>query len=416
MSASVEQTRPRIALAHDWLVGLRGGEWVLDAIIHALAPRVELTALFVMFHGCAPLTPAIDALPTHVSRVGRLPGANVFRRWLLPLYPAAVHDLSRRLAHEHRRHPIDLLISTSSAAIKNLKPPPGVPHLCYCHSPARYLWSRQDAYAGHPLREIGLRVFAPRLREWDRATSASVTRFIANSTYTAREIARCYGLPADVVHPPVRVNFFTPPAPGAQRGDHFLVVSALEPYKRVDLAIRAAALAGRELRIVGDGSERQRLERLARRLESLSGQDARGAPPISSRRFAVRFLGRLRDEDLRHEYRSARLLLFPQVEDFGIVAAEAQACGLPVVARAAGGALDIVRNAITGALFQADTPESLLAAVARCPGDADHACRINALRFAPQKFEYRLTTIVHEMLAQDRITRITASCRKLSRE
>ncbi|MDX2132231.1 MAG: glycosyltransferase [Planctomycetota bacterium] len=372
MGSTVEHaaTRPRVALAHDWLVGLRGGEFVLDAIARAMSAWCEVGPVYTMFDSGAALTPTLDALPRVVSRVGRLPGANALRRHLLPLYPRAVADLSARLARDHARTPYDLLISTSSAAIKGLRAPEGVAHLCYCHSPARYVWSQRGAYAGAgALVRTGLRLAGPRFRAWDRATSAHVTRFLANSTHTAREIARCFGRESEVVFPPVRTGFYTPPEKDARRGEHALVVAALEPYKRTEVAIRASALGGRALRVVGEGSDAERVRRVA--------------CEVSGR---VEFLGRVGDERLRAEYRAARMLLFPQIEDFGIIAVEAQACGLPVVARRAGGARDSVLDGVTGALYDGESAEAMAAAMARCPRDAGRACRENAARFGEESF------------------------------
>lgn len=373
----------RIALAHDWLVGLRGGELVLDRIARALAPHAGVTRIYTMFDDGRPLTPALDALPRTVSRIGRF-GLPAWRRWLLPLYPVAVAELSRRLADDHARAPIDLLISTSSAAIKALRPPtvPGssrpVPHLCYCHSPARYAWSQTAEYAReHAARAMGLALAGPAFRGWDRRTAGRVTRFVANSAHTAAEVARCYGRRATVLHPPVRTGFFTP-EPGVERGRHWLLVAALEPYKRVDLAIDAARAGGVPLRIAGEGSAGAVLR-----------ERARGAP--------VTFLGRISDDSLRDEYRRARLVLFPQVEDFGIVAVEAQACGTPVVARRAGGALDAVVEHRTGAMFTDPEPGALLAAALRCPDDW-RACRAQAERFAEARFDAAVLAHVSELV------------------
>lgn len=358
--------RLRVAIAHDWLCGYRGGEAVLDRIVRVVAREHEIAGLFVMFDDRGGLTPAVDALPKHVAMLGRLPLASTrLRRWLLPLYPWAVADLSRRLTREHAENPIDVLISTSSAAVKGLRPPPGVPHVCYIHSPARYVWSQGAEYAGG-LRGLGLGLYREHFKRWDRATAANVTTFIANSTHTAAEVRRCYGREARVIFPPVRMEFFTPPRT-PKRESFWLVVSALEPYKRVDAAIAAAKVAGAELLIAGTGSQRARLEQLAGR--------------------NVRFLGRVRDEDLRDLYRRARLLVFPQVEDFGIVAAEALACGLPVVARRAGGAMDIVIDGVTGAFFDTPTAAGIVAAAERCPADADAACRAGAMRFREERFD-----------------------------
>lgn len=372
-------TRPRVALAHDWLCGYRGGEAVLERIAGLLEPRAEIAGLYAMFDDGRPLAPTIDRVRHVASPLNRIPGGRgPLRRWLLPFYPSAVERLGRALGADHARRPIDLLISTSSAAIKGLRPPPGVPHLCYCHAPARYIWSRRADYDGG-LRGLGLRLAAGRFAAWDRATAANVTAFLANSSYTAEQVRHCFGREAAVVHPPVRTAYFTP-APGAPREDFWLVVSALEPYKRIDLAIDAARLAGRRLVIAGTGSQRGALERHAR----------------GSR---TTFAGRVSDEELRRLYRAAALLLFPQVEDFGIVAAEAQACGLPVVARRDGGALDIVIDGITGAFFGDPTPEAVAEAAARIPRDCEAVCRTSAERFAEDRFDAAMAAHIAAMLA-----------------
>lgn len=336
-----------------------------------------------MFDDGRPVGTAIDPLPRIRSTLGSIPGATRLRRWLLPFYPQAVADLSRRLAREHARTPIALLISSSSAAIKGLRAPPGVPHLCYCHSPARYVWARRDDYTGDgSLRALGLRLCSERFRQWDRRSADHVTVFVANSRHIAGQIRHCYGRPAHVVHPPVRTDFFTPD-PSTPREDFWLVVSALEPYKRIDLALDAARVARARLVIAGDGSLRRTLSR-------------RAGP-------GVEWLGRVSDERLRNLYRRARLLLFPQIEDFGIVAVEAQACGLPVVARAAGGALDSVNPGVTGVFFDAPDAEAIVAAARACPDPAEpavaRACREHALAFSEPAFDRRLSSLIDEVLA-----------------
>lgn len=358
-----EPRRLRIALAHDWLCGVRGGEHVLERIAALVLREHRLVAVFTMFDDGRPVGRAVDSARKIIWPYARSAPLTSLRRWMLPFYPSAIASLSRSLGVEHRHEPIDLVLSTSSAAMKSLRAPEGVPHLCYCHSPARYLWSRRGEYE-RGARAVGLRLLGPSLRRWDAATAANVTAFVANSSYVAGEIRNCYQREAAVVHPPVRTDFFTPGAKA--REDHWLFVGAIEPYKRLDLAMRAAEVAGKPLRVVGDGTERRRLERIA--------------PPD------CRFLGRIGDEQLRDEYRAARLLIFPQVEDFGIVAAEALACGLPVVARAAGGALDIVSDGATGALFSDPEPASIAATAARCPPPGPH-CRAAALRFSESAFD-----------------------------
>lgn len=328
-----------------------------------------------MFDDGGSLTPELDALPRQISTLGGLPGALRARRWMLPLYPAAVGQLTDRLAMMHRRRGIDLLVSTSSAAIKGLCPPPGVPHVCYCHSPARYLWSQADQYGG-TLQRLGLRVFGRTLRAWDRSTAAHVSTFIANSTHVARLIEEAYGRASTVIHPPARTAFFTPG--DEPRGEQWLAVGAIEPYKRFDVAIEAARKAGTQLRIVGDGSVRADLERTA---------------PSN-----VRFMGRLGDEALREEMRTAAALLFPQVEDFGITAVEAQACGLPIAARGEGGALDIVRDGVTGMLCDGSVGELAEAAMRAASCDSG-ACVENAQRFGEARFEAAIETALTAHLA-----------------
>lgn len=365
--------RPRIVLAHDWLVGLRGGERVLHHIARVAQSVGHVEAILTMFDDGGPLTDELDGLPRQVSTLGRLPGSLKARRWMLPLYPAAVGQLTDRLRGMHHRRPIDLLVSTSSAAIKGLSPPAGVPHVCYCHSPARYLWSQADQYG--PLQRLGLRAFGKPLRAWDRSTAAHASTFIANSTHVADLIKHAYDRDATVIHPPARTEFFTPG--NEPRGDHWLAVGAIEPYKRFDTAIEAARLAGAQLRIVGDGSVRAELER--------------GAPSN------VTFTGRLTDEQLRHEMRTAAVLLFPQIEDFGITAVEAQACGLPVAARNEGGALDIVQDGATGALCDG-SPKTLAEAANRAANCESSACVANAERFGEDQFEAAIDAVLREHL------------------
>jgi glycosyltransferase involved in cell wall biosynthesis len=358
-----------VIVAHDWLCGLRGGELVLDRILTLLKGKAEVVGLYVMFADGAPMTSAIDDVKKTVARIGRVPGAStIFRRWLLPLYPSMVAELSRKLEKQHAKSPIDLVISTSSAAIKGLRPPPGVPHVCYIHAPARYIWNQAEAYTSDgSLRAMGLKRYRERFREWDKATAANVTTFIANSTHTKEQVHLCYERDAIVVHPPVKTDYFTPSPGIVNRTGDWLIVSALEPYKRIDLAIAAANKANHPLVIVGDGSQKPRLE-------SIAGS-------------TVRFMGRISKERLRHLYRTSRLLLFPQVEDFGIAAVEALACGLPVVARKEGGALDIVTQGVTGCMFEGDDVAAVLCAIEECPKGCDQACRSAAERFAPENFD-----------------------------
>jgi glycosyltransferase involved in cell wall biosynthesis len=344
-----------VALVHDWLTGMRGGEKVLEQL-GALFPEAPI---YTLFHFPGSVSAALERHPIHTSFLQRAPGIRRHYRRYLPLFPAAIEDFD--LAG------FDLVISSSHCVAKGIVPPPDGLHLCYCHTPMRYAWDQEHAYfprrRGLLARVRALTLTA--LRAWDAAASARVDLFIANSSFVARRIRAYYGRDAEVVHPPVAVDYFTPApakapafglaapaaaapgavqAPGAGRGGYALVVSALAPYKRLEVAIAACERAGVELRIAGDGPERARLARLA-------GPRAR-------------LLGRVGDEQLRDLYRGARMLVQPGVEDFGIAAVESLACGTPVVAAARGGVLDIVVDGRHGVLYDDQGPAPGAAALA----------------------------------------------------
>lgn len=384
---------PRVALAHDWLVGYRGGEAVLDRIARVILSNAAPASLNVLFASPDPFrgfptdSPLHRFAPLNTPALSRLTFAQSLRRWLLPAYPFLVSSLSRTLARERAHAPIDLLVSTSSSAIKGLRPPKGVPHVCYCHAPARYLWDPGAEYAvgsGGTLRRLGLSLLGPALRHWDRTTANNVTTFIANSTHTRSQIRRAFDRDAIVIHPPVRTDFFTPD-PSARRTGAWLFVGALEPYKRADAAIRAAVHAKAELIIVGEGSQSAALRALARELAP-AGQ--------------VRFTGRASDAELRRLYQTSSVLIFPQVEDFGIVAAEALACGLPIAARRAGGALDILHHPSAGVFFDTLDPEHIArAAHAASTLGSDAARADSAQVFSVQRFDQAIAGMLGPLLA-----------------
>jgi glycosyltransferase involved in cell wall biosynthesis len=363
-----------VVLAHDWLVGMRGGEWVLDRLAQVFGP----TTLYTLVHDSTPHTPAIDACRIVTSALQHLPGAaGRFRRWYLPLMPWAVERL--------RVSECDVLVSTSSAVMKSIQPPAGVPHLCYCHSPARYIWEQGDDYAlgSHGrMRSAGLRLMRRRFQRWDRRTSDRVTLFIANSQHTAARIKRCYGRESVVVYPPVRTEVFTVDA-RVEREDCLLVVAALEPYKRVDLVIDAARREGWRIRVVGGGSQESAL---------------RASAPAN-----VEFMGRVTDDELCALYRRSRALVFPQVEDFGIIAVEAQATGCPVIALRAGGALETVTDR-TGVFFDRQTIDALVSAVNTSAQRTFEAgeLRAHAERFSVAEFDARMRALIEEACANRR--------------
>jgi glycosyltransferase involved in cell wall biosynthesis len=359
----------RIALVHDWLTGMRGGERALEVICE-LAPDADL---FTMVYVPGTASPPIVAHRIHTTPLSFLPGIRHLYRHCLPLFPAAVEMFDLDDA--------DLVISTSHCAAKAAVARPGARHLCYCFTPLRYAWDQFDQYFGREragsLGSAALRVLLRRLARWDARTSARVSRYVAISHYVAGRIARYYNREAAVVYPPVDTAFFTPGS--GQSEGYALIVSALVPYKRIDVAIDAARLAGVPLKIIGQGPERPRLEARAQGTE-------------------VEFLGFQSDDAVRDAYRNAALVMLPGEEDFGIVPVEAQACGRPVVALAAGGARETVLDRITGVLVDDASAESLaegLAAVKRLPFDPAVA-RAHAESFSRQKFAAAIGRIIEE--------------------
>jgi glycosyltransferase involved in cell wall biosynthesis len=322
----------RVALVHDWLTGMRGGEKVLEGI-GRLYPEAPI---YTLFHFPDSVSAELEAHPIHTSFLQRAPGVRRHYRSYLPLFPAAVEDLDLT--------GYDLVVSTSHCAAKGVIPAPEALHVCYCHTPMRYAWDQEHAYFPRR-RGLAARVrnlVLAYLRSWDVATVPRVDLFLANSRFVARRIRRYYGREAVVLHPPVDVDFFGRGVGDAAKEDFALAVSASAPYKRLDLAIAACERLGVPLKIVGDGPGGGRLRRLA-------------GP-------GTELLGRVEGEELRRLYQRARLFVQPGVEDFGIAPVEALAAGTPVVAVGRGGVLDIVEDGVHGVLYLPEGDASALAA------------------------------------------------------
>jgi glycosyltransferase involved in cell wall biosynthesis len=324
-----------VALVHDWLTGMRGGERCLEVFCE-LFPDAPL---FTLLHVPGSVSPTIENRRIVTSFIQRLPAAASQYRRYLPVFPAAVRRFDLR-GH-------DLVLSLSHCAAKAVRTPPGALHLSYCFTPMRYVWDLYDDYFG---ARAGLATrwlmppVAAGLRRWDRRTDG-VHEFVAISRHIADRIRRVYGRAADVIHPPVDVERFRV---ADAIDDYYLVVSALAPYKRVDLAIGAANRLGRRLLIVGTGPEEARLRALA-------------GP-------TVEFLGWRHDRDVAALYARCRALLFPAVEDFGITPLEAAAAGRPTVALARGGALETMvglgaDEPPTAVFFREQTAEALVEAI-----------------------------------------------------
>jgi glycosyltransferase involved in cell wall biosynthesis len=344
----------RVAIAHEWLVRFAGSERCVAEMLEAF-PGAELLTTVLE---AAAVPPAFrDARPSLLQHV---PGARRHHEWFVPLMPLAWR-VRRPLAD------LDLVISSSHACAKAVRSEPGIPHLCYCHTPMRYAWQfdaerERFPHAIRPFARLGMAGF----RHWDRATTRRVTKFVANSTACAERIRDAYGRDAEVIHPPVRTDFFTP---GGEREGFFLYVGRFVGYKRPDLLVNAfAGLPQHRLVMVGRGP--------------LGPSLAKDATPN------VSFIDSLGDSCLRDLYRSARALVYPVDEDFGIVMAEAQACGTPVIGLAAGGATDIVEPGRTGWLVLEQSVDELRTAILRAAAedlDGDEIAR-NAQRFAASRF------------------------------
>ncbi|MGB9006906.1 MAG: glycosyltransferase [Candidatus Aminicenantales bacterium] len=360
----------KIALVHDWLTGQRGGEKVLE-VLAELFPEAPI---YTLFHVRGSQIPDIEKKDIRTSFLQRLPWAKRKYRFYLPLFPLAVElfDLQD----------FDLVISSSHCAAKGIIPRPDALHLSYIHSPMRYAWNQYFAYFSPrrlgPFSRWLIPPLIHALRVWDVASSARTDTFVANSRNVARRIEKYYRRKAEVIPPPVDTGFFRPEKePGiSARGSYFLIVSALVPYKMIDLAVEVFNRRGQELWIVGGGPEYRKLRRAAK--------------------SNIRFLGSLPAEDLRQAYRGARALLQPWEEDFGIASLEAQACGLPVIAYSRGGARETVLPGKTGLLFDDLNAAGLSAALDNFQGLAFNksTARKNAMRFSRPLFKKKISGFI----------------------
>lgn len=360
----------KVVLVHDWLTGMRGGEKVLAELV-GMFPSADV---FTLVWRRGSVAAEIQARVRGVSFLDRLPRAAQAYRYYLPLFPLAVRSL--------RLPRCDVVISSSHAVAKGVRIPPGARHVSYIHTPMRYVWETAEDYfgfgRGRTWRRLALSVVAPYLRWFDRRTARGVHHFVANSENVRQRIQRIYGRDAEVVPPPVDTDFFTPD--GAPADDYYLAVSSLEPYKRLDLAVRAFSGGPRRLIVAGKGTQEGELRRLAR--------------------HPVEFAGEVSPGRLRQLYRRSRALIFPGREDFGIVPVEAQACGRPVVCFGEGGALETVINGETGIHFAQQTAAALLEAVEQAEGRSWDvvAIRRNSLRFSRERFRRRMRDVIETVL------------------
>ncbi len=355
----------RVALVHEYFCNL-GGADKFAQVLHTLFPDAPVYTLQVYDRHRA--HEWLRGMELRTSFIQRLPFAGRTHGIFLPLMPYAIEQLNFS--------GYDLILSSSSFIAKGIIPPPGVPHLSYTHTRARLAWDLETEYVGALPRPLQLfaRAYMHQLRQWDVTAAQRVDQFIANSNFVARRIKQLYRREAVVIYPPL---YFQPGVSSdAPRGNYYLAIGRLVKYKRFDLAIQACKKLGRPLRVIGDGPERAALEKMA---------DAQ-----------VEFLGWQSHAIIREQLAGARALLFGGVEDFGSVQVEAQAMGCPVIAYAAGGLLETVRDGETGIFFDAQTAASMMEAMRRADEvkfDMD-VLRANALRFSMESFKSRLLELI----------------------
>ncbi len=363
------QRAAEVALAHHWLVQMRGGEKVLEQFCE-LFPDAPI---YTLLSRRDKLSEELRRHSLRGSLLERLPQAARHYKKMLPLFPMAVARLRVQGLPQ-------LLLTTDASVIKGLSYDPSVPHVCYCHSPPRYLWDMQETYMDHAsglnlAARLLFKASAPYVRNFDYQAAQRVDYFIANSRFVAERIQRSYGRTAEVIHPPVNVGEFKH---DRNRDDFYLIVSELVPYKRIDLAIDACNLLGKKLVIIGAGSE----------LEALK---ARAKPNVT-------FLGRQPAFVLKYHYEHCRAFLMPGIEDFGITPLEAQAAGAPVIAYGEGGALETVIDGKTGLFFKEQTAESLAYALKGFEQVRDlfspAEARRNAEKFSPERFRTEMKSFL----------------------
>jgi len=359
--------RPRVAIIHYWLVGMRGGERVVERLLR-LFPGADI---FTHVYDPSAVSALIRSHTVKTTFIQKLPGAVKHYQKYLPLMPMALEELD--LAG------YDLIISSESGPAKGVLTPPDSFHLCYCHSPMRYLWDHYHAYRkmSGRISNLAMPWLFHGLRQWDVSSSHRPDRILANSSFIARRVRKSWGREAQVVHPPVEVELFEK---GEGPFDQYLWVGQMTPYKRADLVADAFSRLGLPLLMVGTGE--------------LAAQVAKRAAPN------VKIIERLDFASLRRAYAQCRALIFPPEEDFGIIPVEANAAGRPVIAYGRGGAIDSIIDGETGKFFHEQSVEALVDAVERferwvCEFDPA-AAQASARRFAPEIFDRKIMAAVDE--------------------
>ncbi|MDR2094246.1 MAG: glycosyltransferase [Treponema sp.] len=324
----------KTAIVHYWLVNMRGGEKVLEALLE-LFPDADI---FTHVYDPDAVSELIRSHKVYTSYIQKLPLAKRLYQKYMPLMSGALKEFDLR--------GYDLVISSESGPAKGVTPDPDAYHICFCHSPMRYLWDMYHEYfrKSGAVTRFFMKRLIPSLQVWDVTSANLVDRFITNSHYVAKRIARYYRREAEVVYVPVDIEKFA--SLERRPEDFYLFFGQLVGYKRADIAIEACVQSGRKLVVAGSGASKKDIRRY-------------------KKSALVQFLGRVSDEEIRSLFSRARALLFPGIEDLGLVPIEANAAGCPVIAYRKGGALDTVKENVTGIFFDEQTPASLVKALDR---------------------------------------------------
>jgi len=322
----------KTAIIHYWLVNMRGGEKVIETLLE----KFPVADIYTHVYNPKAVSALIKNARIFTSRINRLPFAKKLYKIYMPLMPAALMDFDLQS--------YDLVISSEAGPAKGVVPNPNAYHICYCHSPMRYLWDMYHEYFKNtnPIIRFFMKKLIPGLRTWDVVSANLVDCFIANSDYVAKRIKRYYNREAVVINPPVDIEKFL--TIKRKPDDYYLFFGQVNGYKRADIAIEACIKSGRKLIVAGAGAKKRDIKKY-------------------EKTGLVTFKGRVSDDEIRYLYACAKALLFPGIEDFGIIPVEANAAGCPVIAYRDGGALETVKENVTGLFFDEQTPESLIAAM-----------------------------------------------------
>jgi len=322
----------KVAIVHYWLVNMRGGEKMLEALLE-LYPQADI---YTHVYNPKAVSAIIKSHRVFTSYINRLPFAKKLYQLYMPLMPNALMDFNFQQ--------YDLVISSEAGPAKGIVPNPNAYHICYCHSPMRYVWDMYHEYfrESNPIVRFFMKRLIPRLRLWDVTSANLVDRFITNSDYVAKRIRRIYNREADVVYGPADIERFI--SVERKPADYYLFFGQLTGYKRADIAIKACNKSGRKLVIAGAGAKKKEIKKY-------------------KKTGLIIFKGRVSIEEQKKLFAEAKALLFPGIEDLGLVPIEAQAAGCPVIAYREGGAVETVKENVTGVFFNEQTPESLIEAM-----------------------------------------------------